>query len=442
MMLFAKDLTPRHGGTEDTKFEDLTPRHGGTEGTKEFKFFIPSRHSRHSRHSRNSLTLLSPSPLKNFVPLCLCVSLFLLSCPSNPEAPGPLKEAAGSENTRRLYNYLADQYFNYIISGQMDTSWTTNKGLSNSSDMISRVHNDTGKYPAIKGFDLIQLPYPNSPYFAGREQIDEAIEWWEGKNNGVKLLPDQPDIHGIVVFCWHWRVTSNQFDTSRTSFRIPWDADANALDTSKAEFQTIKNDLDKVAALFQIMKDKAIPVLWRPLHEASGGWFWWGASGAKPYIALWEYMHDYLANVKGLDNLIWVWNGQNKDWFPNPATVDIVGYDYYPWPRETQAQLQNYNSQKATFINTEAMIKGENNLIVALTENAGIPDPDKCREDGAMWSWFMVWNDSKAEGVDDKENFWTGNFVNTQAHKEHVYNHDLVITLDELPDITQYRLEY
>ena len=377
------------------------------------------------------------------IPLVILCLFVLASCPSEPEPVGPpeFRDRELSPNTHRLLNYLSDQYGKNIISGQMDTSWTTNKGLSNSIDMIARVYNDTSKYPAIKGFDLIQLPYPNSPYFAGREQIDEAIEWWEGKNNGEKLLSDQTNVHGIVIFCWHWRVTGNQFDTSRTTFRIPWDEAAGKLDTGSAAFQTITDDLDKVAVLFQILNDKDIPVLWRPLHEASGGWFWWGASGAKPYIALWEYMYDYLTNVKELDNLIWVWNGQNAAWFPNPDTVDIVGYDYYPWPRDTQAQLQNYNSQKTTFIQTESMVKGDTSRIVALTENAGIPDPDKCAQDGAMWSWFMVWNDSKSEGLDDKENFWTGEFVNTQAHKEHVYNHNLVITLDELPDLTQYRLE-
>jgi mannan endo-1,4-beta-mannosidase len=348
-----------------------------------------------------------------------------------------------------------DNYFQTIISGQMDTAWATNTGKpgSSSMDMIARVYNDTGKYPAIKGFDFIRLFNANSPWFAGKEQIDEAIEWWEGKNNGVALLPDKPGVHGIVTFCWHWGVRDtaageNNYNfytyggshtTDGTRFTIPWDETTEKLDKASPKWTAIVSDLDKVAALLKILQDKEIPVLWRPLHEAAGnyqygqpGWFWWGASGPKPYIALWEFMYDYFTDVKELDNLIWVWNGQHRDWFPDPRTVDMAGFDVY---------AQNYNSQSSRFSETENMIKDDVGRIVAMTENGRIPDPEKCKDDNAMWAWFCTWNDSGAEGVSNDNNFWTGENINTQTHKEYVYNHDLVITLDELPDLTKYRLE-
>jgi mannan endo-1,4-beta-mannosidase len=339
-------------------------------------------------------------------------------------------------NKKRLFNYLADEYGKYIISGQMDTAWTTNATM----DMIARVYADTGKYPALKGFDFIDLPNSWSGY--GKDQIDEAIEWWEGKNNNVKLLPGKPDIHGIVAFCWHWRVGSEkEFDADKTSFRIPWKD--GKLDTQSTAFQTIKSDLDKVAALFQLLKDRGIPVLWRPLHEAAGNyelgwgaWFWWGASGPEPYKALWEFMYDYFTNTKGLNNLIWVWNGQHKNWFPNLATVDIVGYDIYH-----NDSPKDYSSQKNKYDETRLIPPGANR-IVALTENGAIPDPDECIKDKAMWSWFMTWNDSRnTNGETHKDNFWTGEYHNTNAHKTKVYNHPAVVTLDKLPDLTKYRLE-
>jgi mannan endo-1,4-beta-mannosidase len=368
-------------------------------------------------------------PLSSFL-----ILLLLASCPSQPEPVGEPQTAdrGRSPNTRRLLNYLSDQYGEYIISGQMDTSWTENSTM----DMIARVYADTGKYPAIKGFDFIGLPQTGAGF--GRNQVDEAIEWWDGKNRmdgaaAAKLLPDQPDIHGIITFCWHWRTGSAQdFNTNRTTFRIPMKD--GKLDTASAEGQTIKNDLDKVADLLQLLKDKDIPVLWRPLHEASGGWFWWGASGPAAYIALWEYMFDYLANTRELNNLIWVWNGQSAEWFPRPDTVDIVGFDVYALPR-------NYDSQEGKFGETQVM-PPERNRMVALTENGAIPDPDSCKADNAMWLWFLTWNDARnTSGETHRDNFWTGEYHNTQAHKEHVYNHDLVITLDELPDLTLYRLE-
>jgi len=176
-----------------------------------------------------------------------------------------------SQNKKRLLNYLSDQFGKNIISGQMDTSWTTNASM----DMISRVYNDTGKYPAIKGFDFLELPKNNAPFFGGMEQINEAIEWWEGENNGVQLLSNE-NIHGIVTFCWHWRVgPTNEFYSNKTKFRIPWKD--GKLDRGSDDFKTIVQNLDKVAEKLKILQEHDIPVLWRPLHEASGGWFWWGS---------------------------------------------------------------------------------------------------------------------------------------------------------------------
>jgi len=376
-----------------------------------------------------------------FLHAALCFFLLFAGCPSDPESAGPAVTAppvtwgVHSPNAARLLKYLSDQYGENIISGQMDTSWTTNQSM----DMIARVYNDTGKYPAIKGFDFIDLSSSWANY--GRDQIDEAIEWWEGKNkmNGTspakKLLPGKPDIHGIVTFCWHWKVKNStgsaiDFYSKNTDFRIPWKD--GKLDETSANFQTIKTDLEKVAALLQLLKDKDIPVLWRPLHEASGGWFWWGASGAGPYKALWAYMYNYLTNTKGLDNLIWVWNGQRSDWFPdNPETVDIVGNDVYANPKD-------YSSQKPKFSATRAMVP-EKDRMVALTENGAIPDPDECYLDAAMWLWFMTWNDARnTDGETRDDNFWTGEHHNTNSHKKKVYNHGKVITLDELPDLTKY----
>jgi len=390
--------------------------------------------------------------------LLLMGGLLLIGCPSEPL--GEIGEPGGeptdapttlSSNARRLYNYLKDMYGDYIISGQMDTAWTENGTM----DMISRVYTDTGKYPAIKGFDFIDLPNSWSGY--GQNQVTEAIEWWEGKNRVnsnsesslTKLLPDKPDIHGIVAFCWHWRTGSNKdFYANRTDFRIPMSG--NSLDKSHANFTTIKNDLDKVAALLQQLKDMDIPVLWRPLHEAAGNWppenptsafFWWGASGSKACIALWEYMHDYFTNEKGLDNLIWVWNAQSPSWFPDPKTVNIISYDYYT-NANTQSSAQRYNDSnfKSRFTDTRNT-PPEKNLMTALSENGAIPDPEWSYTNKAMWSWFMTWNDNNSSTTPNKDNFWIGGYHNTSTHKTYVYNHARVITLDELPDLTEYRLE-
>ena len=373
---------------------------------------------------------------------------------SRPRGEKPKPHEKFSPNAGRLLYYLEDIYGRQMLSGQMDVAWASNASF----DMVARVFADTGKYPAIKGFDFMQLPFDFNMYGYGQQQIDEAIEWWEGKNNGIQLLPEKPEVRGIVTFCWHWRAGPHKEEPNQESFRvwlwdeterrsfqnpfhIPWEN--GSWDKQSPYYAEIMEDLEKVAALLQQLKERDIPVLWRPLHEAGGNyadgsdaWFWWGASGPEAYKALWELMYDYFTNTKGLDNLIWVWNGEQASYFPEPSTVDIAGYDYYSPYTRTQP-VEGYSSFEEPFRKALEMVPGKNRML-ALTENGAMPDPQQCLEDNALWLWFMTWNDSNLDGTAPSANFWSGEFHNTQAHKTWVYNHPAVVTLDKLPDLTQY----
>jgi len=337
-------------------------------------------------------------------------------------------ESSARENKERLLNYLHGMYGKGILAGQMDNSW------NDQIDMIGRVFKDTGRYPAIKGFDFLNV---RNPGFGGggSKQTMEAIEWW--RNSPVRGK------NGIVTFCWHWRmpISGNERvdrDSFRPGFTIPFKD--GQLDRADPKFALIMEDLDIVAAELAKLRDAGVPVLWRPLHEASNsagrpGWFWWGANRLS-YIALWEFMYDYYTNEKGLDNLIWVWNGQNGNWYPNPDTVDIAGYDAYDSNRDRPGYMPNYSN---TFHRIFEMVKSwATDKPIALTENGAIPDPDALIENGTLWLWFMTWDDHGImPGITDKSNHWTGEFHNTNAHKRHVYRHRYVITLDELPSFTR-----
>ncbi len=50
------------------------------------------------------------------------------------------------------------------------------------------------------------------------------------------------------------------------------------------------------------------------------------------------------------------------------------------------------------------------------------PNPDKCISEGTLWSWWMEWHTSYLQKVD-------------KEYMKSVYNYDLIITLDEVPDI-------
>ena len=310
-----------------------------------------------------------------------------------------------------VYDYLRSIWGNYMLAGQQDLTW------QDSIDMYQRVINDTGRAPAVMGYDF--LMYGNEGW-PGLQQTEEAIAHW--------------DRGGLVSFAWHWRdpdtAHSGDFYTADTAFQIPM---ANGeLDTSSTAFANMEANVAMVAAELQRLEDAGVAVMWRPLHEASGGWFWWGRSdrtdGVPPAYAqvkLWQWLYDSLTNDYGLNNLIWIWNGQNSAWYPGDNYVDIVSYDIYDGEQNYESQVDVYDLT-ASFPHEQKM--------VAMSENSNIPDPDLMQQDGAWWLYFMVWNDTDtAEGVSSSGNFWTGEYYNTNDHKVHVYNHNLVITLDELP---------
>ena len=336
-------------------------------------------------------------------------------CPTNRSsiqttASENLVNPAASVTAQIVYDYLRSIWGTKTLSGQQDLTW------QDSIDMYQRVLDQTGKAPAIMGYDYMNLGLGGS----GQNQTAEALAHW---NRG-----------GLVTFCWHWRDPlgtgpTREFYSDKTKFQIP--IRDGKLDTQSTAFTNMQRDIDLIAGELKKLQDAGVPVLWRPLHEASGGWFWWGRArtdGVPPAYAqtiLWRHIYDRMVNHHGLHNLIWVWNGQSAAWYPGDAYVDIVSQDIYDGEKNYESQIDTYNQVKKFPLQSK---------LVALSETSNIPDPDLISKDGAWWLWFVVWNDSNtAAGVTSKDNFWTGEFYNTNAHKTKVYNHSNVITLDELP---------
>jgi mannan endo-1,4-beta-mannosidase len=65
-------------------------------------------------------------------------------------------------------------------------------------------------------------------------------------------------------------------------------------------------DIDTIAVQLKKLQSKGIPVLFRPLHEAEGGWFWWGAQGPEPCKKLWRILYQRLTHHHRINNLIWM----------------------------------------------------------------------------------------------------------------------------------------
>ncbi|SEH40196.1 mannan endo-1,4-beta-mannosidase [Ruminococcus flavefaciens] len=336
---------------------------------------------------------------------------------SNPKA---------SDTTKRLYNYLCDQYGKHIISGQQEYCGDHNYNLWNSPDVFIKdneaefeyIEEKTGKQPAIRGIDF--LAYNTSSEW--RDHAPERVIEWVNK------------YHGIATVSWHWNVPCEKgsddiaFYVESANPKFTTFSCKNAVTEGTWEHEVVMADIELIAGELKKLKDADVPVLWRPLHEAEGGWFWWGAEGAEPCKKLYRLLYDQLTNVYGLDNLIWIWTGSTSpaaaDWYPGDDVVDIVGYDKY----NCADGVANLSSISSTFY---SLVQGTDcQKMVAMSENDSIPSLENLVNDKAAWLYFCPWY----------MNYLTSEQNNPVDNLIEVYQSDYCITLDELPDLKTYPL--
>lgn len=81
-----------------------------------------------------------------------------------------------------------------------------------------------------------------------------------------------------------------------------------------------------------------IPIIFRPFHEHTGSWFWWGKGNctSEEYIALWRFTLEYLRDEKNLHHLLYSYSTdqfnseeQYLEFYPGDNYVDIIAFDDY-----------------------------------------------------------------------------------------------------------------
>lgn len=331
------------------------------------------------------------------------INLTLSSAASKHEATKNLINPNATVEARALISYLVDQFGKSILSGQQEYP------NSELKDTLY-IQSNTGKLPAVLGLDFLDNSPSRVENGTTADEVQVAIDWW---NNG-----------GIVAFTWHWNAPKDLINTEDNPWWRGFYTDGTTFDLDYAldhpaseDYQLLLRDMDVIAEELKKLQEANVPVLWRPLHEAEGGWFWWGAKGPESTIELWKLMYDRMTNHHELNNLIWVWNSVSEDWYPGDEFVDIVSYYSYPGAFDYGPVSNQY----------ESLIKlSSNKKVIALGENGPIPNPDLLPEYQANWSWFMTW-----DGEVLREQ-------NSIEYLKKVYNHDNVITLDELPDLRTY----
>lgn len=326
-------------------------------------------------------------------------------------SPSPA-DALATEAAKKVYTFLYDNFGKRTISGMMTGDMATANGNVIDQADVKAVYDVSGRYPALIGFDFI--------FATGRT---EGEAWCKDYTNKVMALAkDTYRRGGLPAFTWHWHDPSratDDFYTDQCSVKASSAMNANGTwNTQSTLYKNIVKDIHTIADYFLELQDMGVACLFRPLHEASGGWFWWGREGAVSFIKLYRLVYDQMVNVKGVHNVIWVWNAGEDDqaWNPGGDCYDIVSADIYN-------QTYDYSSSYASFDKLKLLTAGKK--LIALSENGPIPDIDREFSEEAVWSWWMPWYQT-----------WNGNFVNMTSRQEWTkcMSDPRVVTLEDLSD--------
>lgn len=337
-----------------------------------------------------------------------------------PETPfdivtAPVDQQA-TEGAKKMYAFLYQNFGKKTISGIMTGDMASGNGNVTEHDDVKAVYDASGKYPALIGFDFMNT--------TGKDAADSYNATYSEKT--IALAKDTYRRGGLPAFTWHWRDPSratSEFYTERCDMKISNAMNADgSWNKSSVLYQNMIKDIDAIADIFLDMQQEGMACLFRPLHEASGGWFWWGREGAANFKKLYWLIYDEMVNVKGVHNVIWVWNTGENDtqWNPGEAYYDVISVDIYN-------NDYDYASNYVAFDKLKTLSGGRK--IIALAENGPIPDIDKEFDDDAVWSWWMPWYQT-----------WNGKFIDKTSKEEwqKCMNDARTISLSDMPGWDSY----
>ena len=257
---------------------------------------------------------------------------------SNARLAATVPDLSGKEASEGLISMLAGAVAEgKTLYGHQDDlfyghNWKL-EGIPADGFTRSDVKESCGSFPAVLGMDL-----------GGIEIGDEC------NLDGIpfEMMRAAAEEHyargGVLTFSWHARNPLTGGDA--------WD-----ITSDKAVEYILKGEgqdkflgwLERTADFLESVKGpdgKPAAVIFRPWHEHTGSWFWWGRDlcSIRQYQDLWNLTYEYMVCRRGLANLVWAYSpgGGNSEEiymerYPGDGTVDILGLDLYEYVREGES---------------------------------------------------------------------------------------------------------
>lgn len=264
----------------------------------------------------------------------------------------------------------------------------------------SDVKSVCGDYPAVMSFDLghIELGSDKSLDNVSFERIRKEIiaQYNRGGMSSLSWHLDNP-----VTGRDSWDVS----DTTVVASVLP-----NGVNHEK-----FNKWLDRVAVFMNSLQTETgtkVPVLFRPWHEHTGSWFWWGQDlcTTEQYKALWRMTYDHMQQ-RGVRNLLYAYSpgGSVKDSvaylerYPGDDIIDLVGFDSYQFDR------QKYMDEIEHALTILTQVGNAHNKPIAITETGFEALPDSTWWTKTLLpviskypiSYVLVWRNAR-----DRENHY------------------------------------
>jgi mannan endo-1,4-beta-mannosidase len=250
---------------------------------------------------------------------------------------------------------------------------------------------------------------------------------------------------GINTFSWHMRnyaIGGTSWDTDSCVEACLPGGEINALYLEK---------LDLAARFFSSLKTEdgeLIPVIFRPFHEMTGGWFWWGTRSCSPekYQELFRYTVDYLRDKKQLHQLIIAYSTdvfnsaeQYMTFYPGDGYVDVMAFDDYHGLSSKEGSVQTV--RRLEILDS---LSTSHNKLMAISETGleTIPNEKwftevvlpalKSNSSTRKASWILFWRNGRPDHFYAP---YPGH--STVPDFTEFMNDSLMISLSELPPMYQ-----
>lgn len=308
--------------------------------------------------------------MKKFAYLFAVAFLMLSACTSSVEKPKSFAPVNPNATTEAVA--LLNSLYESVDKGQIISGLHHNQlQMPNYMYDLNRIEEASGKIPMIWGGDVA----------------------WDA-DKVVELATQEYKRGRIITLMWH---AGRPMDEGVVNFRQQTQGDFNdkqwkELITPGSEMHTKWiHQVDSISAYLKVLKDRNIPVLWRPFHEMNGEWFWWGwrlglDDGGFP--VLWKMLYDRMVNYHQLDNLLWVWNANAPRMIRRDSALD---YElFYPGNEYVDVLACDvYNRDWKDSHHDELIALGKGKLI-ALGELGSLPTPEYLKKNN-RFAWFMIW---------------------------------------------------